>query len=103
MSDLNTRMTNHIKAILSRNLGCLCGTFESCDVCNPHSELNRMRNEVLEAIRGTVSSKTVDDYGKIYLLRIPPDGVEGTHPGCSNHVSHPCEGCGRVGASEEAE
>ena len=20
------------------------------------------------------------------------------HPGCSSHISHPCEGCGRIGA-----
>jgi len=25
------------------------------------------------------------------------------HPGCANHISHPCEGCGRIaaGMSEE--
>jgi hypothetical protein len=68
MSDLNTRMTNHIKAILSRNLGCLCGTFESCALCDQYSALNRMRKEVLEAIRGTGAPKTAADYGKIYLL-----------------------------------
>jgi hypothetical protein len=25
------------------------------------------------------------------------DGVPCSHPGCLAHVSHPCEGCGRVG------
>lgn len=25
-----------------------------------------------------------------------PDGVPCSHPGCLSHVSHPCEGCGRV-------
>jgi hypothetical protein len=25
------------------------------------------------------------------------DGVPCGHPGCLNHVTHPCEGCGRVG------
>lgn len=25
------------------------------------------------------------------------DGVPCNHPGCFNHVSHPCEGCGRIG------
>ena len=24
------------------------------------------------------------------------DGVPCNHPGCLSHVSHPCEGCGRV-------
>lgn len=25
------------------------------------------------------------------------DGVPCGHPGCLSHISHPCEGCGRVG------
>lgn len=25
-----------------------------------------------------------------------PDGVPCKHPGCLSHVSHPCEGCGRI-------
>jgi hypothetical protein len=25
-----------------------------------------------------------------------PDGVACAHPGCLSHVSHPCEGCGRI-------
>ena len=24
------------------------------------------------------------------------DGVQCSHPGCIAHVSHPCEGCGRI-------
>jgi len=26
------------------------------------------------------------------------DGVPCSHPGCASHVTHPCEGCGRIGA-----
>lgn len=26
-----------------------------------------------------------------------PDGVPCDHRGCLSHISHPCEGCGRVG------
>ena len=26
-----------------------------------------------------------------------PDGVACDHPGCLRHISHPCEGCGRIG------
>lgn len=26
-----------------------------------------------------------------------PDGMPCSHPGCLNHISHPCEGCGRIG------
>jgi hypothetical protein len=36
----------------------------------------------------------------IELMMEPPDlpsGVACAHPGCLNHVSHPCEGCGRIG------
>jgi len=29
--------------------------------------------------------------------RLPPDGVACSHPGCLAHISHPCEGCGRIG------
>lgn len=25
------------------------------------------------------------------------DGEPCTHPGCLKHLTHPCEGCGRVG------
>jgi len=25
------------------------------------------------------------------------DGVPCDHPGCLHHISHPCEGCGRIG------
>jgi hypothetical protein len=25
------------------------------------------------------------------------DGEPCSHPGCLNHLSHPCEGCGRIG------
>ena len=35
--------------------------------------------------------QTFDDYTKDL-----PDGVPCKHPGCLHHVSHPCEGCGRV-------
>jgi hypothetical protein len=29
------------------------------------------------------------------------DGEECGHRGCKNHITHPCEGCGRVGARGE--
>ena len=28
--------------------------------------------------------------------RTYPDGVPCDHPGCLRHITHPCEGCGRV-------
>ncbi len=33
------------------------------------------------------------DYSKRRLI----DGEPCDHPGCLSHISHPCEGCGRVG------
>ena len=30
------------------------------------------------------------------------DGVPCRHPGCLNHVSHPCEGCGRIAGKSPA-
>lgn len=30
------------------------------------------------------------------LLMTLPDGQPCGHPGCLSHVSHPCEGCGRI-------
>ncbi len=29
------------------------------------------------------------------------DGQECDDRGCKSHISHPCEGCGRIGASEK--
>lgn len=36
--------------------------------------------------------------GEDYSVITIPDGVECEHRGCKNHISHPCEGCGRKGA-----
>lgn len=30
------------------------------------------------------------------------DGEPCNHPGCLSHVSHPCEGCGRIGGYKKA-
>jgi hypothetical protein len=32
-----------------------------------------------------------------------PDGVPCGHPGCLSHVSHPCEGCGRIAGHSQSE
>jgi len=36
-----------------------------------------------------------DPTGRPYYLQLPPN-VPCGHPGCLHHVSHPCEGCGRI-------
>lgn len=33
--------------------------------------------------------------------RTPPDGVPCSHPGCLSHISHACEGCGRIGGKRD--
>ena len=30
------------------------------------------------------------------LIRRYKDGEPCNHPGCLNHITHPCEGCGRI-------
>jgi len=32
----------------------------------------------------------------IYVTKMLLDGEPCNHPGCLSHISHPCEGCGRV-------
>lgn len=39
---------------------------------------------------------SVDD---TFSFKVFKDGEPCKHPGCKNHVSHPCEGCGRKCAS----
>ena len=29
------------------------------------------------------------------------DGEPCSHPGCCNHITHPCEGCGRIGCRKD--
>lgn len=33
--------------------------------------------------------------------KILRDGEPCSHRGCLNHISHPCEGCGRIGGKGE--
>jgi len=45
------------------------------------------------------------------IISLPPkmelsalrDGEPCTHPGCLRHLTHPCEGCGRVGGRSRCE
>lgn len=36
------------------------------------------------------------DFSKHMTMAVP-EGVPCKHPGCLSHISHPCEGCGRIG------
>ena len=42
------------------------------------------------------SQKIWADWIKNLPLAPLPDGIPCSHPGCLNHVTHPCEGCGRI-------
>ncbi len=47
------------------------------------------------------ASRQVDNWPswKKELSGVPlKDGEPCSHPGCVNHLTHPCEQCGRVGA-----
>jgi hypothetical protein len=39
---------------------------------------------------------------RIYRRPVLRDGEPCAHPGCLSHVTHPCEGCGRVGGRSVA-
>lgn len=43
-------------------------------------------------LRAPSALPPLPNYTKLSLR----DGEPCSHPGCLNHVSHPCEGCGRV-------
>jgi hypothetical protein len=51
----------------------------------------------LDALRAHVEeAKNDPDYAVVWSHPLPP-GVPCHHPGCLRHISHPCEGCGRIG------
>ena len=57
----------------------------------PHEHINNEGGKMIH--QSHIKKNTVADFMKFVL---PPDGVPCSHPGCLNHVTHPCEGCGRV-------
>lgn len=54
----------------------------------------------LERLKDKEPSRYLDQYllGKFEPLK---DGEECEHKGCRNHISHPCDNCGRIGASSK--
>lgn len=38
----------------------------------------------------------VEKDGHLYMKELE-DGEPCKHPGCLSHITHPCEGCGRIG------
>lgn len=48
-----------------------------------------------------LSNKLWDDLVKDLPLKTLPDGIPCSHPGCLDHVTHPCEGCGRIAGMTE--
>lgn len=58
----------------------------------------RINGKVVEEVSGKVPSPYWHGKPPVVLMRPAlPDGVPCYHPGCLNHITHPCEGCGRVG------
>lgn len=57
-----------IKALLKETpFSCLCGHFESCEICNPYSGQNKLRDQILNIIEPK-KPMTVEDYGKVVVL-----------------------------------
>jgi len=52
---------------------------------------NAMREDCPEAMAGVLLPVAIEDTGHA----LEPDEPCG-HPGCLSHITHPCEGCGRV-------
>lgn len=58
-----------------------------CNCCG-----NIWKEEIIYTI-ALANSKTYDFCSKCNGFK---PGVPCSHPGCLNHISHPCEGCGRI-------
>ena len=48
-----------------------------------------------------ISQKLWDDWVKNLPSKPLPDGIPCSHHGCLDHVTHPCEGCGRIAGMTE--
>ena len=60
-----------IKSIVLEGTGsCLCGSRESCEVCDHYSYYNKLRDKVLEAIDGPKPKLTLEDYGRITKIKM---------------------------------
>lgn len=63
----------------------------ACNNCfNPAKTSNSGKDECMHCD----TSKLIDLIEDVKKLK---DGQPCKHSGCLNHISHPCEGCGRIG------
>lgn len=66
---------------------------------------NKWKKISLEEYRKHKENNVSDNYKKYVLgnIILPEfkDGEPCNHKGCLNHISHPCEGCGRIGGSNK--
>jgi hypothetical protein len=55
--------------------------------------------ELARAVRQAMDRGEALEVGLVHRSprRALQDGEECGHPGCRAHISHPCEGCGRIG------
>lgn len=40
-------------------------------------------------------------FNSLSTVKIYADGEPCKHPGCLSHLTHPCEGCGRIGGKRQ--
>jgi hypothetical protein len=59
-------LVKRLRTIIDETPGCLCGVFESCEVCNTYSEYNKLRNRLIEEIDGP---KPSPDYGAVFTIK----------------------------------
>lgn len=58
---------------------------------------NMSDEQLLQELETCDSNITYAKYPELFIDKIIPDGVPCYHKGCLNHITHPCEGCGRIG------
>lgn len=61
---------NKINRILEKERRCLCGHREWCEVCDPHSQFNQLREEIYTVVNGPRPKPTLEDYGRIVEINL---------------------------------
>ena len=57
-----------IKELLDKNCGCMCAWYERCELCDPNSAYNRLREKIREVAFGPLPQVTLNDYGKTITI-----------------------------------
>jgi hypothetical protein len=88
VQDLNPAYLTTEDYILARSI------YEDLGLRVPHSIEGRIppSSRIIPELQYTGPTKLIHSILNMQL----PDGVPCTHSGCLNHMTHPCEGCGRI-------